>query len=55
MIFGWYFGFSGTTPQKSPLPSPGNPKREWEPLFKEQPKSDDGKPIPPLCTALSLY
>ncbi|XP_021960263.1 endophilin-A isoform X2 [Folsomia candida] len=39
---------NGTTPQRSPLPSPGNPKREWEPLFSgnNPPKSDDASPIP---------
>ncbi|OXA46529.1 Endophilin-A [Folsomia candida] len=39
---------AGTTPQRSPLPSPGNPKREWEPLFSgnNPPKSDDASPIP---------
>ncbi|CAL8106966.1 unnamed protein product [Orchesella dallaii] len=40
---------NGTTPQRSPLPSPANPKpQEWEPLFPpgNPPKSDNASPAP---------
>ncbi len=49
----------GTTPNRSPVPSPANPKQEWEPLFSagNPPKSSNGNVYvysPSLLPAITI-